>query len=116
MTYESQLRRENAAFAVFFRDLADPVEMKLLHMITADPKRTPTFVLFAHPYFWLSSGPAKCGGSCVSEPPGGEAWNHGDVLGKVNTTWPGLVGPGVSHFGAGAAGDRLPGRAAVPGA
>lgn len=81
------------------RYLADPVEMKLLHMITADPKRTPTFALFANPDFWLSSGPAKCGASCVSEPSGGDAWNHGDVLGKINTTWLGLVGPGVSHLG-----------------
>jgi hypothetical protein len=80
------------------RYLADPVEMKLLHMITADPKRTPTFVLFANPDFWLSSGRAKCGGSCVSEP-SGDAWNHGDVLGKINTTWLGLVGPGVRHLG-----------------
>jgi hypothetical protein len=81
------------------RYLADPVELKLLHMVTADPKRTPTFVLFANPDFWLSSGSAKCGASCVSEPSGGDAWNHGDVLGKINTTWLGLVGPGVKHLG-----------------
>jgi hypothetical protein len=79
--------------------LADPVKMKLLHMITADPKRTPTFVLFTNPDFWLSSGPAKCGASCVSEPSGGDAWNHGDVAGKINTTWLGLVGPGLRHLG-----------------
>ncbi|HEX4290560.1 MAG TPA: hypothetical protein VH021_16675, partial [Trebonia sp.] len=28
--------------------MADPVEMKLLHMITGDPKRTPTVALFAN--------------------------------------------------------------------
>jgi hypothetical protein len=83
--------------------LADPVELKLLHMVTADPKRTPTFVLFANPDFWLSSGPAKCGSSCVSEPSGGDAWNHGDVSPQINTTWLGLVGPGVSHLGVDAA-------------
>src|SRR5262249_52966253 len=27
--------------------LADPVEMNLLHMVTADPARTPTFTMFA---------------------------------------------------------------------
>jgi hypothetical protein len=81
------------------RYLADPVELKLLHMITGDPKRTPSFVMFANPDFWLSSGPANCGASCVSEPSGADAWNHGDVLGKINTTWLGLVGPGVSHLG-----------------
>jgi hypothetical protein len=79
--------------------LADPVEMKILHMVTADPKRTPTFVLFANPDFWLSSGPAKCGKSCVSEPSGGDAWNHGDVQPKIVTTWLGLIGPGVQHLG-----------------
>jgi hypothetical protein len=75
--------------------LADPVEMNILHMITGDPKRTGTFALFANPSFWLSSGPAKCGSSCVSEPSGGDAWNHGTVAPEINTTWLGLVGPGV---------------------
>jgi hypothetical protein len=79
--------------------LADPVEMKILHMITGDPKRTATFALFANPDFWLSSGSAKCGSSCVSEPSGQDAWNHGDVAPQINTTWLGLVGPGVAHAG-----------------
>jgi hypothetical protein len=79
--------------------LADPVEMKLLHMITGDPKRTATLALFANPDFWLSSGSASCGASCVSEPSGGDAWNHGDVAPSINTTWLGLVGPGVTHQG-----------------
>jgi hypothetical protein len=79
--------------------LADPVEMNILHMITGDPKRTGTFALFANPDFWLSSGPAKCGSSCVSEPSGQDAWNHGDVAPEINTTWLGLVGPGVARTG-----------------
>jgi hypothetical protein len=79
--------------------LADPVEMNILHMITGDPKRTGTFALFANPSFWLSSGPAKCGSSCVSEPSGGDAWNHGTVAPEINTTWLGLVGPGVAATG-----------------
>jgi hypothetical protein len=79
--------------------LADPVEMNLLHMITGDPKRTATFALFANPDFWLSSGAAKCGSSCVSEPSGGDAWNHGDVAPQINTTWLGLAGPGVVNKG-----------------
>jgi hypothetical protein len=81
------------------RYLADSVELKLLHMITGDPKRTPSFVMFANPDFYLNSGPESCGASCVSEPPGGDAWNHGDVNQRINTTWLGLVGPGVSHLG-----------------
>jgi hypothetical protein len=79
--------------------LADPVEMNILHMITGDPERTGTFALFANPSFWLSSGPAKCGSSCVSEPSGGDAWNHGTVAPEINTTWLGLVGPGVMAAG-----------------
>jgi hypothetical protein len=79
--------------------MADPVEMKLLHMITGDPKRTATVALFANPDFWLSSGTASCGTSCVSEPSGQDAWNHGDVAPEINTTWLGLVGPGVRHQG-----------------
>jgi hypothetical protein len=79
--------------------MADPAEMKLLHMVTGDPKRTATVALFANTDFWLSSGPASCGASCVSEPSGQDAWNHGDVATEINTTWLGLVGPGVQHQG-----------------
>jgi hypothetical protein len=79
--------------------LADPVEMNILHMVTGDPKRTGTFALFANPDFWLASGSAKCGSSCVTEPSGQDAWNHGDVSPQINTTWLGLAGPGVVHLG-----------------
>jgi hypothetical protein len=79
--------------------LADPVEMNILHMVTGDPKRTGTLALFGNPDFWLSSGPASCSGSCVSEPAGQDAWNHGDVSPSINTTWLGLVGPGVQNQG-----------------
>jgi hypothetical protein len=34
----------------------------------------------------------------VSENPG-FAWNHGDVGKDINTTWLGLVGPGIRHLG-----------------
>jgi hypothetical protein len=79
--------------------LADPVELKLLHMITGDPKRTPTLALFGNTDFWLGGGPASCGSSCVSEPSGGDAYNHGDVAPDINTTWLGLAGPGVKPLG-----------------
>jgi hypothetical protein len=78
--------------------LADPVELKILHMITGDPKRTPTVIDFAKPDFYLSSGNATCGKSCFGEDPT-EAWNHGDVGSQINTTWLGMVGPGVAHLG-----------------
>src|SRR5262249_25153163 len=58
--------------------LADPVEMKLLHMITADAARTPTFILFADSNYFLFAGARNCNSLCITEPPG-FAWNHGDV-------------------------------------
>jgi hypothetical protein len=76
------------------RYLADPVEMKLLHMITGDPQRTPNFVMFGNPdYFFLTSGSP----TFVVDP--GFAWNHGGVDPKVNRTFLGLVGPGVTKQG-----------------
>jgi hypothetical protein len=81
------------------RYLADPVELKILHMVTGDPKRTPTLVMFANDNFWLTSGSVHCGTSCFTEPKGGDAWNHGTVAGQINTTWLGVAGPGVAHLG-----------------
>ncbi len=80
------------------RYLADPVELRILHMVTADPKRTPTFIDFANPDFYLSAGTATCKKSCFSVDPT-EAWNHGDVLPQINTTWLGVVGPDVVRRG-----------------
>ena len=42
--------------------LADQTEMKTLHMVTADPSRTPTFTPFADPdwFFFASNSPASC--------------------------------------------------------
>jgi hypothetical protein len=79
--------------------LADPVELKILHMVTGDPKRTPTAVLFGNTDFWLTPGAATCGTSCFSEPAGTDAWNHGTVGPQINKTWLGMVGPGVAHLG-----------------
>jgi hypothetical protein len=78
--------------------LADPVEMRLLHMITADPRRTPTLTMFADPNYFLFAGAPNCNSPCVTELPG-FAWNHGDVAPDINTTWLGLVGPGVKNVG-----------------
>jgi hypothetical protein len=79
--------------------LADPVEMQILHMVTGDPKRTPSLVTFGNDNFWLTSGPASCGKSCFTQPKGGDAWNHGTTSAQINTTWLGMVGPGVAHLG-----------------
>ena len=78
--------------------MADPVEMKLLHMITGDPARTPTFVLFADPNYFLFAGAPNCFSACVTEQPG-FAWNHGDFQSDITTTWLGLAGPGVDQAG-----------------
>lgn len=80
------------------RYMADAVEMKLLHMITSDPARNPTFTMFANPNYYLDTGAPNCTSPCVSEYPP-EAWNHGDVYPQINTTWLGMVGPGVKHLG-----------------
>lgn len=78
--------------------LADPVEMKLLHMITADPARTPTLTMFANPDYFLFAGAPNCSSPCVTEQPG-FAWNHGDFQPEITTTWLGMVGPGVGTIG-----------------
>jgi hypothetical protein len=80
--------------------LADPVEEKALHMVNADPKRTPTFTMFGNPDFFfqttnLSGG---CVGSSVCVNPG-FAWNHGDVQPEIGNTWVGFVGPGIQSSG-----------------
>jgi len=79
------------------RFLADPVELKLLHMITGDPLRTPTFVMFGNPdYFFQTFVPT--GSPNVGVNPG-FAWNHGGVAPEINTTFLGLAGPGVKNNG-----------------
>jgi hypothetical protein len=78
--------------------LADPVEMKLLHMVTVDPARTPTFTLFADPNYFLFAGAPNCNSPCVTQPPQ-FAWNHGDVQPDITTTWLGMVGPGIAQTG-----------------
>jgi hypothetical protein len=77
--------------------LADTVEEQTLHMVNADPARTPTFTMFGNPdfFFQLSScsGGAK---ECVGP---GFAWNHGDIQQEIGNTWVGMVGPGVEERG-----------------
>ena len=85
--------------------LADPVEMKTLHMVTADPFRTPTFTPFADPdwfFFATGGGPCATQADCASIPARTSqsfAWNHGDVQDEIASTWAGYVGPGVRNLG-----------------
>jgi hypothetical protein len=83
--------------------LADPVEMKALHMITADPQRTPTLTMFALPDYFLFAGAPNCNTPCITvpttPPTNTFAWNHGGIQPEIATTWLGMVGPGVRHNG-----------------
>jgi hypothetical protein len=77
--------------------LADPTEEAILHMVNADPARTPTFALFARPDYFLSSGPTSCS-PCVTQNTG-FAYNHGDYAAEINTNFVGFAGPGVQNLG-----------------
>jgi hypothetical protein len=73
--------------------LADPVEMGLLHMITADPARTPSFTMFGHRDYWFTnSGPIT---PVFDVPLNGNAWNHGGIQPEIANNWLGMVGPGI---------------------
>ena len=86
--------------------LADHAELALLHMISSDPNRTPSFVLFANPdYFLFATGsttplctPATDAASCFVQSRA-FAWNHGDFQAEIVHTWLGVVGPGVRNLG-----------------
>jgi hypothetical protein len=86
--------------------LADYAEQDLLHMITADPNRTPNFILFANPDYFLSASgntsplctPQADAASCFAEE-SGFAWNHGDFQEQITRTWLGIAGPGVQPLG-----------------
>jgi hypothetical protein len=74
--------------------MADPVEMKLLHMITGDPNRTPSFIYFGNAdYFFQTFGSPDFAQNS------GFAWQHGDFQPDIVTSWLGLVGPGVLNLG-----------------
>src|SRR5712692_7792161 len=85
--------------------LADHTGMKTLHMITADPFRTPTFTPFADPdWFFFATGGGICvnQGDCAFIPARTSqsfAWNHGDIQDEIASTWAGYVGPGIESIG-----------------
>jgi hypothetical protein len=84
--------------------LADHAEMALLHMISYDPARTPSFTLFGNPdYFLSASSTAPCtpptdSASCFVQSRD-NVWNHGDFQKEIVRTWLGIVGPGVRKEG-----------------
>jgi hypothetical protein len=82
--------------------MADPVAQRTLHMVNADPNRTPSFTQFANPDYFLSTFDTNCPDSthrahtCVDYH---FAWSHGDATDDIGRTWLGLVGPGVRTLG-----------------
>jgi hypothetical protein len=77
--------------------MADPVEEQALHMVNADPNRTPTFTMFGNAdFFFQTSNPCSGVSECVLS---GFAWNHGDIQPEIGNTWVGMVGPGVEKGG-----------------
>jgi hypothetical protein len=77
--------------------LADPTEEAILHMVNADPARTPTFALFAKPDYFLTPGSTTCS-PCVTQDTR-FAYDHGDYAAEINTNFLGIAGPGVRHLG-----------------
>ena len=82
--------------------IADVQEQKILHMVTKDAKRTPTFVPFANADYFLSATGSTSQrsplASCFVEQ-SGFAWDHGDFQTEIVTTFLGMVGPGVQNLG-----------------
>src|SRR3954453_2907499 len=100
----------SGAHQKLFVAMADPVEEKLLHMVTADPQRTPTFTPFAQGDYFLNASLATTCTNAATQPdlsaclflpnttPPAQtfAWNHGGIQPEVRSTWIGWVGPGVA--------------------
>jgi arylsulfatase A-like enzyme len=83
------------------RLLADRAEMKLLHMVTASPARTPTLTMFGNDNYFFQNA---SGGACVTQSDcifvgPNFAWNHGDFQRDITRTWVAMVGPGVQRLG-----------------
>jgi hypothetical protein len=88
--------------------LVDPTAEQLLHFVDADPNRTPSFTVWPNPDVFFSSGTSD---SCPSGTTAataavkcnplnsGFSWDHGYYAPEVDTTWVGLVGPGVANRG-----------------
>ncbi|HEV2452505.1 MAG TPA: hypothetical protein VGS62_11340 [Streptosporangiaceae bacterium] len=72
--------------------------MGILHMVNADPARTPAFAMFARPDYYLTTGSTTCNGSCVTQTTS-FAYDHGDYAAEINTNWLGMAGPGVKQLG-----------------
>jgi hypothetical protein len=81
--------------------LAGETEEGILHLVNADPARTPTFSLFPKPDYFFGST-AACttpqGAGCVAIA-SRFAWDHGYYTPNIDITWAGMAGPGVKVKG-----------------
>jgi hypothetical protein len=90
---------------------ADPTVEQLLHFVNADPNRTPSFTAFPKPDYFFTIGATDGSSPCASGTTAGNAatnctslnngfaWDHGYYAPEIDTTWLGMVGPGVAHRG-----------------
>jgi hypothetical protein len=83
---------------------AGATEQRILHLMTADPQRNPTYTVFNKPDYYLDPTGISCGTStnpaadCVKVTTG-FAWNHGFYSPDIDITWTSFVGPGVRKLG-----------------
>jgi hypothetical protein len=101
LTWINPLPGKNNQVDQLAQFLADQAEMKVLHMVTSSPARTPSLAMFGNPdYFFqttrgsLPLAPQNCGANptlCVVQN-SAFAWNHGDVQRDITRTWFGMVG------------------------
>lgn len=85
--------------------MAGSTEQQILHLVNADPLRTPSFAVFPKPDYYFGSS-ASCTAAnqapCVSNLGSANnhfAWNHGYYTPNVDNTWVGFAGPGVANGG-----------------
>jgi hypothetical protein len=83
---------------------AGAIEQRILHLQTADPRRTPSYTIFPNPDYFFDATFPKCGAStnpaadCVANF-GRFAYDHGYYSPDIDVTWAGIVGPGVARKG-----------------
>jgi arylsulfatase A-like enzyme len=84
--------------------LADQAEMKLLHMVTTSPARTPTLTMFGNDDYFFQTASTPPATACATQSDcvfegSSFAWNHGDFQQQITRTWVAMVGPGVKPLG-----------------
>jgi hypothetical protein len=82
--------------------IVDTIGEKALHMVNADPQRTPNFTLFANADYFVKTSNTNCPDSAHSVANCIDyhfAWSHGDIQEDIANTWVGFVGPGVQQHG-----------------